>query len=54
MNNPEVLKFFPEPVLKYKFENYESFNKDLADYVYGLFKKDTEGINLSNRCDLSL
>lgn len=49
MNNPEVLKFFPEPVLKYKFENYESFNKDLADYVYGLFKKDTEGINLSNR-----
>ena len=49
MNNPEVLKFFPEPVLKYKFENYENFNKDLSNYVYGLLKKDTKGINLSNR-----
>lgn len=49
MINPEVLKFFPEPVLKYKFENYEEFNDKLEKYVYSLFEKDTKGINLSNR-----
>ena len=49
MINPEVLKFFPEPVLKYKFENYKEFNDKLEKYVYSLFEKDTKGINLSNR-----
>ena len=33
MNNPEVSLFFPEPVLKYKLEDYESFNKDLRKYI---------------------
>jgi len=49
MNNLEVLKFFPEPVFKYKFEKSESFNKELAEYIYSLLKKDDNGVKKSNR-----
>ena len=30
MSDPEVLLFFPEPVFKYKFEDYENFNKNIT------------------------
>ena len=49
MNNPEILKFFPEPVFKYKFEKFQKFNTELSKYIYNLFEKDTNGINKSNR-----
>ena len=49
MNNPEVLKFFPEPVFKFKFEKSDDFNKELAKYIYKLFENDNSGINKSNR-----
>ena len=49
MDNPEVFKFFPEPVFKYKFKNFKNFNKELANYIYKLHKEDTDGINRSNR-----
>ena len=49
MNNPEVSLFFPEPIFKYKFENYEDFNKDLKTYIYGLQKEVLLGQIKSNR-----
>ena len=49
MDKPEVFKFFPEPVFKYKFKNFKNFNKELANYIYKLYKEDTDGINRSNR-----
>jgi uncharacterized protein (TIGR02466 family) len=49
MNNPEVSLFFPEPIFKYKFENYESFNKDLKTYIYELQKEGSSGQIKSNR-----
>ena len=49
MNNPEVSLFFPEPIFKYKFEDYESFNKDLKTYIYGLQKEGSSGQIKSNR-----
>jgi len=49
MNNPEVSLYFPEPVLKYKFEDYESFNKDLRKYIYELQKESSSGQIKSNR-----
>jgi len=49
MSKPEILKFFPEPVFKYKFENFQNFNKELESYIYKLHDNDTAGINRSNR-----
>ena len=49
MNNPEVSLFFPEPVLKYKLEDYESFNKDLRKYIYELQEESSSGQIKSNR-----
>ena len=49
MINPEVSLFFPEPIFKYKFENYEDFNKDLKEYIYELQKESTSGQIKSNR-----
>ena len=30
MNQVQVLKLFPEAVLKYKVENYQKFNQELS------------------------
>ncbi len=49
MSDPEVLLFFPEPIFKYKFEDYENFNKDLKTYIYELQKESSEGQIKSNR-----
>jgi uncharacterized protein (TIGR02466 family) len=49
MSDPEVLLFFPEPIFKYKFEDYENFNKDLKTYIYNLQKESSEGQIKSNR-----
>ena len=49
MLESEVLKFFPEPVFKYKFEKAEFFNNKLAQYIYNLQIKDKDGIQRSNR-----
>ena len=49
MINPEVSLFFPEPIFKYKFENYENFNKDLKEYIYELQKESSSGQIKSNR-----
>ena len=49
MINPEVSLFFPEPIFKYKFENYEDYNKDLKAYIYELQKESSSGQIKSNR-----
>ena len=45
----ETLKFFPEPVFKYKFEKFKEFNKELEKYIYDLYKKDKQGVIRSNQ-----
>ena len=45
----EILKLFPDPILKYKLDDYKIFNKDLEKYIYKLYEKDTKGIERSNR-----
>ena len=49
MLKSEVLKLFPEPVFKYKFEKAEFFNQELAQYIYNLQKEDLNGLTKSNR-----
>ncbi len=49
MTDKEILKFFPEPVFKYKFEKFKQFNKELANYIYKLRSEDNEGLTKSNR-----
>jgi len=45
----EILKFFPEPIFKYKLENFKDFNKELSEYIYSLKKEDKKGIERSNK-----
>ena len=49
MNNPEISLFFPEPIFKYKLEDYQNFNKELKTYIYELHKKGLFGQIKSNR-----
>ena len=49
MDNPEVLKFFPEPVFKFQFKNFRNFNLELTKYIYSLYEEDTKGVDRSNR-----
>ena len=49
MNSPEIFKFFPEGVLRFKFEEFKAFNNHLADYIYKLQKEDKDGVNKSNK-----
>jgi len=49
MIKSEILKFFPEPVFKYKVNDYKNLNKELIEYIYKLYENDAEGIERSNR-----
>ena len=49
MTPKEILKLFPEPLFKYKFDEFEKFNKELSQYIYELYNKDKEGVERSNR-----
>ena len=49
MDNPEVFKFFPIPVFKFKFEKFRYFNEELSNYIYKLYEEDSEGVDRSNR-----
>jgi len=49
MKNAEVFKFFPEPVVKFKFEEAENFNEKLSEFIYKLQKGDPDGTNKSNK-----
>ena len=49
MNNPEVSLFFPEPVVRYKFEDYKNFNQNLKKYIYKLQEANPSSQIKSNR-----
>ena len=49
MNQVQVLKLFPEAVLKYKVENYQKFNQELSKYIYELYESDNIGLKKSNK-----
>ena len=49
MDNPEVLKFFPIPVFKFRFEKFRTFNEELSNYIYKLYEVDSKGVDRSNR-----
>ena len=49
MDNPEVLKFFPTPVFKFRFEKFRTFNEELSNYIYKLYEVDSKGVDRSNR-----
>tara|TARA_B100000989_G_C19413998_1_gene415607 strand:+ start:99 stop:719 length:621 start_codon:yes stop_codon:yes gene_type:complete len=49
ISNREILKYFPQPIFRYKFENYKTFNNELEEYIYKLKKEDEEGVVRSNR-----
>jgi len=44
-----IYKFFPEPVFKYKLENFKSYNEELSKYIYKLKDEDNEGLKKSNK-----
>ena len=44
----KLYKLFPEPVFKFKLEDYEKHNKDLLKYIYNLYEKDNVGVVRSN------
>ena len=49
MGEQEIIKLFPEPIFKFKLEDFKNFNKDLSEYIYKLRETDKEGISKSNR-----
>ena len=49
MKDLEILKFFPEPIFKYRVGNYEELNNELIEYIYKLHDGDREGIKRSNQ-----
>ncbi len=48
MQNRNVLKLFPQPLIHYKFENYKEQNIELEKYIKNLYEKDTDGLQRSN------
>ena len=49
MNDDIVYKLFPEPIFKYKLNNFENLNKVLSKYIYKLRDEDNEGLKKSNK-----
>jgi uncharacterized protein (TIGR02466 family) len=49
MDNNFIYKLFPEPVFKYKLENFQSLNGELSEYIYKLREEDKEGLKKSNK-----
>ena len=48
-SNREIVTFFPQPVFRYRLDNFKDYNKELEEYIYKLREKDEEGIIRSNR-----
>jgi uncharacterized protein (TIGR02466 family) len=49
MTDQEIFKFFPEPVFKYKLENFKNLNKELSEFIYKLHDEDRNGLERSNK-----
>ena len=48
MQNRNVLKLFPQPLIHYKFEDYKEHNIELEKYIKNLYEKDSDGLQRSN------
>tara|TARA_B100001287_G_scaffold174460_1_gene147035 strand:+ start:283 stop:888 length:606 start_codon:yes stop_codon:yes gene_type:complete len=48
MQNRNVLKLFPQPLIHYKFEDFKEQNKELEKYIKNLYQRDTDGLQRSN------
>ena len=48
MNERKIYNLFPDPIFRYKVENYKEINKELSNYIYNLQKKDPSGNSRSN------
>tara|TARA_B100001175_G_scaffold247588_1_gene214336 strand:+ start:823 stop:1437 length:615 start_codon:yes stop_codon:yes gene_type:complete len=44
----QILKFFPQPIFKYKIDRYQEWNAQLLDYIYELKEDHESGIERSN------
>lgn len=44
----KLYKLFPEPVFKFRIQNYNKHNNDLQKYIYDLYEKDKIGVERSN------
>ncbi len=49
INQKETLNFFPQPVFKYKVDNFKEYNEKLSNYIYKLYNEDKSGIQRSNK-----
>jgi uncharacterized protein (TIGR02466 family) len=49
IDNKETLSFFPQPVFKYKVNDFKNFNEKLTAYIYDLKENDKDGIQRSNK-----
>ena len=49
ITNRKILTYFPQPIFRYKVDNYKTFNKELEEYIYKLKEEDSEGGVRSNR-----
>ena len=49
MDNKETLNLFPQPVFKYKVNNFKEYNEKLSEYIYNLNREDKEGVQRSNK-----
>ena len=49
ITNRKILTYFPQPIFRYKVDNYKTFNKELEEYIYKLKEEDSEGVVRSNR-----
>jgi len=45
----ETLNLFPQPIFRYKVDNFKTYNAELEEYIYKLKEKDEEGVIRSNR-----
>ncbi len=48
IENREILKFFPQPVFRYRIENHKEINHELLKYIYKLKEMNEEGLERSN------
>ena len=42
MNDVKILNLFPEPIFKYKFDNFKEFNAELSKYILDLGVKKSD------------
>ena len=51
MNDNIIFRLFPEPIFKYKINNFENLNEKLSKYIYKLKEEDKEGLKDQTKVD---